>query len=104
MQEYLIIVEIIQHVDNLQNRIEYNEMMERQRREQEEKKRKCIQDIKLDLAKLFEEGKEEKKDEEKKENLMEEHKVKRKKNKLHKRQKMIYLNIDQIFEEKFEKK
>ena len=56
------------------------------------------------MAKLFEEGKEEKKDEEKKENLMEEHKVKRKKNKLHKRQKMIYLNIDQIFEEKFEKK
>ena len=31
---------------NLQNNIEYNETMERQRREQEEKKRKCIQDIK----------------------------------------------------------
>ena len=86
--------------NSIQNRIEYNERMEQQRREEEERKRKCKQDIKQKLAKLFGNGKEEKKEEEKKE----EQKVMRKTNRLHKRQKMIQLNYDLIFDEKREKR
>ena len=86
---------------NLQKEIEYNERIEKQKREEMERKRQYERELELQMENMIERGKNKEEERQNELNILrEESNKKKKKFKLH--IKLIDLNIDKIFENMYD--